>query len=70
MATITREEVEEIYSKLVGADLKGIDLNNSDLSETDLTKANLSGSKYDKETKCPDNSDPEAAGEMLVEEDN
>ena len=72
MAKFTCEEVEEIYSKLVGADLKDIDLKNSDLSKANLsrptliaaklTKADLIWAKYNKATVWPEGFDPEAAG--------
>jgi hypothetical protein len=63
-----------------GADLREADLHRTDLSEADLQGANLSGAnlseadlreaRYDSDTKFPEGFDPEAAGMVLVEDDD
>jgi uncharacterized protein YjbI with pentapeptide repeats len=82
MADFTREEVLEIAHKLENSDLEGLDLSNAYLRETNLTgsdlnradliatnlsRAYLHGAEYNKNTKFPDDFDPEEAGMVLEE---
>ena len=60
---------------LSGADLSHTDFVDADLSGADLSRANLVGAmlrlaKYNADTKWPLGFDPEAAGAVLVEDDD
>ncbi len=50
---------------LTGADLRG-----ADLQDIDLSGASLTGAKYSANTKRPEGFDPDAAGAVLVEDDD
>ncbi len=77
MTVFTREEVEDIVSKLEGADLSGVylgqanlrhaNLQSANLSDANLTGTNLLAAYYDADTKWPADFDPEAAGARLVD---
>jgi uncharacterized protein YjbI with pentapeptide repeats len=67
MTVFTREEVEDIVSKLEGADLSGVYLGQANLSDANLTGTNLLAAYYDADTKWPADFDPEAAGARLVD---
>ena len=82
MAKFTREEVIEIAHKLAPANLAGISLDEADqsaanLHETELSKANLSeanlsgdnmtGAKYNKNTRFPEDFDPETERMVLLQ---
>ena len=54
-------------ANLTGANLYGTDLDGANLYGTDLGGANLGGAEYNKNTKFPDDFDPEEAGMVLEE---
>ena len=71
-------QVVAISKKLQGSDLSGLELSKAKLHEADLRKAdlqganlseaNLSGTKYDADTKWPEDFDPVAAGAVLMDD--
>ena len=77
--TINRCEIRP-KTQCIKFDLREADLHRTDLSEADLQGANLSGAnlseadlreaRYDSDTKFPEGFDPEAAGMVLVEDDD
>ena len=57
-------------ANLRGANLFGANLSGAGLREANLRYADLRGAKYNADTKWPKGFDPEAAGAVLVEDDD
>ncbi len=78
MAELTREEIlAKVAAKesLKGANLSGANLSVTRMSDANLRGANLFGANlrladYSANTQWPEGFDPEAAGAVLVEDDD
>ncbi len=67
-ANLTGADLSGAY--LSGADLREANLAGADLSEAFLSDAHLRLARYNADTKWPEGFDPEAAGAVLVEDDD
>ena len=73
MPDFTREELEEVIQasrKLDGVNLAGIDLSGADVKGADMVDTHIAqdyaGARYTKDTKFPDDFDPEEVEMVLV----